>query len=206
MLERLAASLELDRDGREHLFLLAQQRPPPIVPAPVPAIAPALQRVLDGFITSPAIVKTPTWDIVAWNTAAGIVLTDYAAASLHDRNVLRRLFGDPDTRGALPDWEETARFAIVVFRIDIARAGGSAEAEALVEELRANSADFRRLYAEADVRGHGIGTKRLTHPEAGLLAFECSAFAVDGAVGLTMIVFTSASDADSEKVAAIPKS
>lgn len=203
VLERLAQALELDLDNRELLFLLAQQRPPPLVTAPLPAVAPALQRVLDSLPTSPAIVKTPTWDIVAWNMAAATVLADYAALPSHERNVLRRLFGNPTARVSLPDWEENARFAIAVFRIDVARAGGSAEADALIDELQTTSADFRRLYADAEVRSHGVGVKRLTHPEAGLLTFEYSAFAVDGAAGLTMIVFTPASSADARRVKAV---
>ncbi len=203
VLERLAVSLELDTDNREHLFLLAQHRPPPLLLARSSSVAPALQRVLDAFRTSPAIVKTPTWDIVAWNAAAVGALTDYAALPVHERNVLRRLFGRPDKRTTLPDWEDNARFAIAVFRTDVARAGGSAEADALIEELQATSADFRRLYADMDVRSHGVGVKRLTHPEAGLLTFEYSAFAVDGADGLTMIVFTPATDVDAAKVESI---
>src|SRR5580698_8236229 len=78
VLERLARALELDATGREILFLLGQQRPPPLSPSPPPAVTPALQRVLDAF-PNPAIVKTPTWDIVAWNEAARTVLGDYTS-------------------------------------------------------------------------------------------------------------------------------
>ncbi|MFC3676491.1 helix-turn-helix transcriptional regulator [Ferrovibrio xuzhouensis] len=200
VLERLARALELDPDGRELLFLLAQQRPPPLGPVRVAAVAPSLQRVLDAFATSPVLVKTPSWDIVAWNAAALAVLTDYTMLPAQGRNLLRRLFGDPATRARLPDWESNARFAIAVFRIDVVRAGGSAEAEALVAELFATSADFRRLWAEAEVRSHGGGRKRLLHPVAGPLALEYSAFAVDGAEGLTMIVFTPVTPADTQAI------
>ena len=161
---------------------------------------PALQRVLDAMPLSPALVKTPAWDIVAWNAAAQAVLADYAVLPPHERNTLRRLFGDPAARERLPDWEDNVRFAIAVFRIDMVRAGLSAEAEALVAELQAGSADFRRLWAEADVRSHGGGTKRFLHPEAGPLLLEYSAFAVEGAEGLTMIVFNPATPADRQAV------
>jgi transcriptional regulator with XRE-family HTH domain len=200
VLERLARALELDADGRELLFLLAQQRPPPLNPTPVASVAPALQRVLDALPSSPALVKTPAWDIVAWNAAARAVLADYAALPPQERNTLRRLFGDPATRARLPDWEDNVRFAIAVFRIDVVRAGGSVEADALVAELLASSADFRRLWAEAEVRSHGGGTKRFLHPVAGPLLLEYSAFAVDGAGGLTMIVFNPATPADRQAI------
>ena len=197
VLERLARALELDDAAREVLFLLAQHRPPPLVQSEPAQVAPVLQPVLDALGDAPAMVKTPIWDIVAWNASASAVLTDYAALPVRERNVLRRLFGDPAVRAALPDWEENARFALAVFRIDMARAGGgSPDAVALAEELQETSADFRRLWAENEVRGHGVGLKRFDHRLVGPLAFEVSSFAVSGAGGLEMIVFTPVSAAD----------
>jgi len=200
VLERLVRALELDATGREILFLLAQQRQPPIKPVAAAAVAPALQRVLDAMPTSPAMVKTATWDIVAWNAAASAVLANYAELPARDRNVLRRLFSS-EIRAALPDWEADARFALAVFRLDVARMGACPEADALAAELQATSADFRRLWAQKDVRSHWVGTKRLQHPVAGPLTLETSAFAVDGADGLSMIVFTPTTPADARAIA-----
>jgi transcriptional regulator with XRE-family HTH domain len=204
VLERLSRALELDDAGRELLFLLAQQRPPPLKPAPSPpSVAPALQRVLDAMQSTPALVKTPTWDVVAWNAAAETVLTDYAALPVDQRNVLRLLFGGAAAQARLPDWEANARFAIGVFRVEVARTGGSPEAAALAAELQASSADFRRLWADNDVYSHGVATKRILHPRAGVLALETSAFAVEGADGLSMIVFMPATPADAEAIASL---
>ena len=196
VLERLARALELDTAGREVLFLLAHQRPPPLQPAISGAVTPALQRVLDALATSPAIVKTPTWDIVAWNAAATAVLADYGALPATERNVLRRLFATGAVRKSLPDWEADARFALAVFRVDAARAGDCPEAAALATELQETSPDFRRLWAENELRSNGVGRKRLQHPLAGPLTLEYSAFSVDSANGLTMVVFTPAAPAD----------
>jgi transcriptional regulator with XRE-family HTH domain len=110
VLERLTRALELDATGREVLFLLAQQRPPPLTPVAPSAVPLALQRVLDAMPTSPAIVKTPTWDVVAWNAAAAAVLGDYGEVSIRERNALRRLFDD-SSRAAYPHWEADARSA-----------------------------------------------------------------------------------------------
>ena len=201
VLERLARALELDAASREMLFLLAQQRPPPLKSAPPPAVSPALQRVLDALPTSPAIVKTPAWDIVAWNVAATAVLTDYAALPVGERNLLRRLFGAPAVRSVMTDWEADARFALAAFRVDAARAGDCPEAAALAAELQATSADFRRLWADNEMRGHYVGRKRFQHPLAGPLALEYSTFSVDSAVGLSMIVFTPATPGDARAIA-----
>src|SRR3982750_598982 len=77
VLNRLAAALALTAVEREHLFLLAQNRPPEVTYKASEAVSPQLQRVLDSLEFSPALVKTAQWDIVAWNAAAAAVLTDY---------------------------------------------------------------------------------------------------------------------------------
>ena len=200
VLEQLARALELDAAEREILFLLAQQRPPPVRPSALPVVSPALQRVLDAFATTPALVKTPAWDILAWNAAATVVLADYPTVPLRERNILRRLFLKPEARAGMANWEEVARFVLAVLRLDVARAGGSAEADALVAELQEASAEFRAFWDESTMRSHGVTVKRLHHRVAGLLTLECSAFPVDGADGLTMIVFNPATAEDAAAV------
>jgi len=113
-----------------------------------------------------------------------------AAAAPLEHNVLHGLLPDAAAQATLPDWEETARLALGVFRLGLARADACGAAVALVEELSAVSPDFQRLWAEQEVRTHGAGLKRIDHPELGRLTLEYSAFAVDGAEGLWMMVFT----------------
>ena len=74
---------------REHLFLLGLGQPPEARYQPAGGVTPRLQRVLDALAASPALVRTPTWDVVAWNAAASAVLTDYGALLPPERNVLR---------------------------------------------------------------------------------------------------------------------
>lgn len=188
MLERLARALELDRAAREMLFLLAQQRPPPVIPTDAPRVSPTLQRVLDA-IAEPAMVKTATWDIVAWNKPL-LALNDYASMPPEKRNFLRLCFSS-GARAHFPDWEEIARSTLAIYRIDVARIGGSPAATALEAELSVDP-DFRRLWAENGVRSSGFGTKRVMHPTRGPITYEHSTFPVDGADGLTMIVLTPA--------------
>ena len=199
VLERLAGALELDTASREVLFLLAQQRQPPVKRTPLPSVTPALQRVLDAFATSPAYLKTPIWDIVGWNAAALAVLTDYSVLPLRQRNVLRRMFSNP-AYVERPGWEADARFALASFRVDAARSGDGLEAAALAAELRASSAAFRRLWAENEMRSHWVGLKHVQHPVAGALTLEYSTFSVDSAAGLSMIVFTPTSAVEAEAI------
>ena len=64
VLDRIADALVLEPVEREHLFFLAQNRPPEYRCEPFEDVTPQLQRVIDAM-DSPACVKTAAWDIVA---------------------------------------------------------------------------------------------------------------------------------------------
>jgi len=199
VLERLARALELDDANREMLFLLAHDRPPPRKPAPPAAMTPALQLVLDN-LSVPAFVKTPTFQIVGWNRAAVAVLGDYAAVPERDRNVLRRIF-QPGSEDKVHDVEAVRRTCVAAFRVDIARAGQSDEATALIDELMATSPDFRRLWDEGEIRTHGGFRKQLVRPGVGEIVLESSVFHVEGGGGLSMFVLSPADEASARAVA-----
>jgi transcriptional regulator with XRE-family HTH domain len=200
VLNRIAGALMLTDVEREHVFLLGLGRPPEVRYKASEGVSPRLQRVLDGMAFSPAMIKTATWDIIAWNRAAAVVLTDYGALPPDQRNLLRMMFGNPRVRAAQHDWERVARFVVNTFRADAARVGAMSEVSQLVDELCLTSPEFKRLWLENDVLAHGEGTKHLRHPILGPLAMEYSAFVVDGRPDLSMVVYNPATDADAELV------
>jgi transcriptional regulator with XRE-family HTH domain len=201
VLNRIAAALMLTDVEREHLFLLGLGRPPEVRYKASEGVTPRLQRVLDALEVSPALVKTATWDIVAWNRAATAVLTDYGALPPGQRNVLRMMFGDPRIRAAQHDWNSLARFVVGAFRADAARAGAVSEVGQLVDELCRLSPEFEALWRENVVVGaHGDGVKQLRHPVLGPIALEYSAFAVDGRPDLSMVVYNPATSADADLI------
>lgn len=203
VLERIAQALLLTEVERAHLFLLGLGHPPGARPRPPSGITPRLQRVLDAMPDSPAMVRTMTWDVVAWNQAAAAVLTDYAALAPSERNVLRMVFLNPHTRAAQFDWPSVARFVVAVFRADVARAGAAAAVQPFVEELAAASPEFAALWRGSDVREFGEGLKRLRHRELGEIELEYSAFAVDGRPDLAMVVYNPGSPADATRIRAL---
>ncbi len=197
VLDRIARALTLTDVEREHLFLIGLGRPPEArYRRGDDAITPRLQRLLDTLTHSPAIVRTATWDVVAWNRAAAAVLTDYGSLPPDQRNILRMIFSDARIRAAQPEWEPVARMVVAAFRIDAARAGADAEVAPLVDELRRSSPEFAAMWRDNDVQTHGDGVKRLRHPQVGPLALEYSSFAVDGRPDLSLIVYNPATPAD----------
>lgn len=200
VLNRISVGLMLTEPEREHLFMLGLGRPPEVKYRVPEGVTPRLQRLLDSLEISPAIIKTATWDVVAWNRAAALVLTDYGVLPPAQRNILRLVFCNPRVRESQDDWEGTARFVVGAFRADAARAGATAEVSNLVEELSALSPEFATLWRDNDVRAHGEGIKRLRHSALGVIELEYSAFAVDGRPDLGMIVYSPIATADADRV------
>lgn len=200
VLNRLANGLMLTDVEREHLFMVGLGRLPEVHYKAAERISPRLQRLIDAFETTPALIKTATWDIAAWNRAAAVVLTDYSKLPPSERNILRIMFGDPRVKAAQHDWDGLARFVVGAFRADATRAGAGDEVRKLVEELSQLSPEFEALWRDNDVRTHGEGIKRITHPVLGPLELEYSSFVVDGRPDLSMIVYNSTSPAQSAAI------
>jgi transcriptional regulator with XRE-family HTH domain len=201
VLNRISRALMLTEVEREHLFLLGLGRPPEARYRKNDGVTPRLQRVIDALDPSPAVIRTATWDVVAWNRGATVMLMDYGSLPPEQRNILRFIFLDPRARAAQYDWDSVARFVLGAFRIDAARAGAAAEVEPLVNELCRLSPEFRAMWRDNEVRGdRHEAVKHIHHPVLGPIAFEYSAFSVDGRTDLTMVVYNPATPEDAERI------
>jgi hypothetical protein len=185
------------------LTLIEPKRERDIVRSLLDTVTPRLQRVLDAFEISPAIIKNLTWDVIAWNRAAAVLFTDYAKVPREQRNILRLMFGSQRTRNVQHEWESVARAVVAGFRIDVARAGATEQVSQLIDELSAISPEFSAYWQDNEVIAHTEGVKRLNHPKGGLLELEFSSFAVEGRPELSMIVYNPVAAADADRVRAL---
>lgn len=204
VLDRIARALMLTEVEREHLYLLGLGRPPEVRYRKDEGVTPRLQRVLDRLEPSPALIRTATWDVVAWNRAATVMLMDYGAVPPEERNILRFMFLDPRMRAAQYDWESVARYVVGAFRADAARAGAAAEVQPLIDDLCRLSPEFRAMWSDNDVvQSHTEHVKHIRHPVLGPVAFEHSAFAVDGRPDLSMVIYNPVDAEGLEKIRAL---
>jgi len=204
VLDRLSHALMLTDLEREHLFLLGLGRLPDARYRKNQDVTPRLQRVLDALNPSPAIIRTATWDVIAWNRAATVFLMDYGALPPEQRNMLRFIFLNPRAREAHYDWDGIARLVVAGFRLEAARAGAAADVEPLVEELSRLSPEFKAMWRENDMpQVHADGVKHMRHPQLGPVTFEYSVFAVDGRTDLSLLVYNPTTPEDAKRFAAL---
>jgi len=201
VLDRISRALLLTDAEREHLFLLGLGHPPEVRFHRKDGVSPRLQRVLDVFDPSPALIRTAVWDVLAWNRAATVMLADYGSLPPKQRNLLRMMFLNPHARTVQEEWDSVARFVVGAFKLDAARAGATAEVGPLVEELCTHSSEFNAMWRDNDIRGaHGDTVKHIHHPVLGPLAFEVSTFSVDGRTDLSMVIYNPATPSDAGKI------
>lgn len=185
---RVASALKLDDAECSHLFLLAHSRPPPPESHRPATIGPLIQQLLDDLSTRPGYVLNPRWDVVAWNPVADTAF-GFRHACAGQRNLLRMLFTDPQLQARVPTWPTDAPGLVKQFRFDSAFASGDPLMPALVDDLTARSAQFRRCWKEdAEVRPrHGIASIRIGKAEPVPLRHET--LLVDEHLRLRLVVY-----------------
>ncbi|WP_127556652.1 helix-turn-helix transcriptional regulator [Saccharospirillum alexandrii] len=200
VLESLAKALMLTEAERDYLFLVGIGHPPKAHSSAQEGISVRLQRFLDAMPMIPATVATSTWDIVGWNHAAQIALTDYETLPPDERNILKLMFLDTEVRAAQRNWESVARFLVATFRAETARIGENQRSTELVAEISSSSEEFAQMWRENDVHTVGEGSKIILHAVEGEITFEFSSFAIDGRPDLKLMIYNPANCVDMEKM------
>jgi transcriptional regulator with XRE-family HTH domain len=188
VLQAIARALQLDAAEQAHLLDLARAGRPSAASrprrTPSAGITPQLQTVLDALVGVPALVRSPTLDLIATNSLARALYADVRRAP----NVARFTFLDPRARQFWPDWENVADDLVAHLR-SVASPLDRALPE-LVGELSTRSDDFRELWARHDVRAHARGVKRFRHPVVGELTLRYDHLQLAAEPALTMITYS----------------
>src|SRR5207244_5828945 len=165
VLASLARVLRLDDDQRAYMYELVGTPAKSRRRAPQ-KVKPYLRRVLDR-IDAPAIVMTPTHDILAWNPLAAALMVDFAEVPERERNFLRLIFTDPRMRALYPDWEGLARAVVAYVRMEAARKPDDPRLAELVGDLSIRDPQFRQWWAGHHVAFKRRGARTYNHPIVG---------------------------------------
>ncbi|MFJ8472243.1 hypothetical protein [Kitasatospora sp. NPDC094011] len=169
VLDGLAAALQLT--GPEHAYLhrLAARgdrpAPPPAEPPAVPAATLALLDTLDA---APAFVTGPTFDLLAWNRPAALLLAGPEQRPPHERNLLWQVFCCPyrdRSPGNTAAERSIGADLVASLRAHHADRPRDPDLLALVHGLSAASPAFATLWDHHRAARPGPGRLHIRHPE-----------------------------------------
>ncbi|GHF35217.1 DNA-binding protein [Streptomyces mashuensis] len=176
VLDAVARALRLDAVEREHLYRLARPWPEadrgrdeqPSSP-PLQQVRPGLRRLLDSAADVPAYIVGRNTDVLAWNRLAAALITDFGALPPCRRNLARLVFLDEGMRSLYADWRGKASDVAAYLRLAAGRHPDDPQTAALIEELTRESAEFREVWAEHQLKDKTHGRYLYRHPVVGEL-------------------------------------
>lgn len=173
VLAGIAGALRLTGAESEHLHVLAGT-------APIRSgrhrrdVRPSILALLQRLPQTAAFVVSATFEVLAWNELAAALMEDFAEASPEGRNLARKAFlGPAEPLYGISDAAEFRLTVVMQLRAALARYPADPAVRGLVDELRAGSADFARLWERHDVQATPVLTKTFRHPVVGEVTVDC---------------------------------
>jgi transcriptional regulator with XRE-family HTH domain len=174
VLNALARTLRLDHDERHHLYRLAGATDDAVV-TECNAVSAELHAVLDKLDPYPACVQNGKFDLLAYNSAMRLLITDLDEVPIAQRNCVWLTFTEPRWRERVVDWEQAAARQVANLRVAMAEHVDDGRWKALVSRLRAESPEFAELWDRHSVRGVDAGVLRqIDNPATGRMTFTVS--------------------------------
>ncbi|MFE2095440.1 MULTISPECIES: helix-turn-helix transcriptional regulator [unclassified Streptomyces] len=189
VLDAIARVLRLDETEHTYLRTVARPRGRRERRPAAPRVRPGVQLLLDSMERTPAFVLGRRMDVLAWN-ALGDAVGGFSRMAPDERNMPRQVFLDPAARDLYPEWAAVAAQTVANLRIGASSYADDAALCALVGELSLKSEDFRRLWADHEVKECAYGVKRVRHPVAGLLTLPYETLTVPADPEQTIVVYT----------------
>ncbi|MEU8984799.1 helix-turn-helix transcriptional regulator [Streptomyces sp. NPDC048309] len=193
VLDAIGRVLRLDDTEQEYLRTVARpaanaRRTSAAGPA-TQRVRPGLRLLLDTIDKAPAFVLGRRMDVLAWN-ALGDAVVGFSRMPPKERNMPRHVFLSPRARELYPDWPAVAAETVAYLRLDAGSHPRDRQLATLVGELSLGSEDFRRLWADHQVKEKTYGAKRMSHPVAGELVMPYETLTVSGERDQTLVVYT----------------
>lgn len=185
VLDALARVLELDEEGRAHLYRLAGA---PLVQAEQPRqrASEPLRDLLDAWPDQPAFVLGPALDVLTANALATALLTGFEPAD----NLVHMTFLDAHAAAFFLDLDRAQRSCVASLRRAEGTAPGDPRVAEVVGDLLDASPRFAALWARHDVHAKTTETKRFHHRAVGELTLTSQMFDVRGAPGQELVVWS----------------
>lgn len=192
VLEALARIFMLTDDEKSHLYRLAGLEPPLALPAGEVA-APRLARLIGNWPSQPALILNSTYDVLARNHIADSFFSGFTIS----RNLVAKVFLDPEAKTFYRDWEQVAEYSVAALRLAQGVASTHARVGQIVRKLVHNSTEFEVMWQKHQVRSKTQGAKRFMHPEVGEVTLDYETLHVGGMSGQQLLIYHAEPDSPS---------
>ena len=183
VLDALARALRLDVKTTRHLHELASPTTSRWDRSGLGAVADVADELIDE-LPFPAIVANRYLDVLAANPIARALSPEFAIGE----NLLRwRLLGSA-ARELYVNWDTATETLVSGLREVTVSDLDDPRLRALIDELGANSQDFRELWARADV-GHRVGVLHMRHAQLGDLYLHRNRFDIPHSGGQHLMTY-----------------
>jgi transcriptional regulator with XRE-family HTH domain len=174
VLASLARALRFTSDERDHLYHLCDHAAPGGELGDK-HVGPGLLHVLAKLDDTAATVVTDLGEVLVQNRMHTLLVGDHGIRRGMERYYAWRWFTDPQSRSIFPadDWDRLGRSHVADLRATAARRSGDADVTEYVSALRSASPEFERLWNEHEVAVRVTDTKRIIHPQVGLIDIVC---------------------------------
>lgn len=192
VLESISRALRLNEAEHQHLFNLARAAGPAPRTRRQPAkeIDASIQHILDGMVGIPAFVQNGHLDVVAANDLGRALYSEAFKDQTHQLNYARFVFFNPRSQSLYTDWNLAADTVVAMLHAEAGRDPFDRCLTDLVGELSTRSEEFRKRWAQHDVRHHRSGVKTIRHPAVGDLELHFNALELTATPGLTMFAYS----------------
>ena len=177
VLAGIADALLLTETERDHLHVLAGTMSiRPVLHSR--EVRPSIRTMLERLPMTAGFVMSATFEVLAWNDLAAALMTDFGALAPEDRNFARRAFLGDRRLFAVSDATEFRHHVVLQLRSTLARYPSDPGVVGLVDELRAGSEEFARLWERHDVAAAPALRKSFDHPAVGRITLDCDSLAL----------------------------
>ncbi|MBV7243544.1 MULTISPECIES: helix-turn-helix transcriptional regulator [Streptomyces] len=197
ILRSLARALRLTADERDHLYRLSDHNAPARHGLDT-HVSPALQRVLDRLVDTPALILSSLGETLLQNGLAALLFGDQSHRTGLARSGIYRWFTDPAERACYPvsAHAHQSRAQVAHLRVAFSIAGSSSRAGELVRALSNTSPEFVEIWKRHEVVTRFGDHKTLLHPELGEIELDCQAlFTEDQSQALLVLTASPRSEA-----------
>ena len=173
VLEAISRIFTLNKEEKEHLFLLGNQ---PLPSTTVQNERENIDRVVNNLLSQlghcPAYVTDEKLNIVDWNKAAMMVFGDFNEMDERNRNAVWRCFTSKEYQKLFQNWEDHAQRLIAQFRLAYTRFVGDEWFKTIINELSKESPQFYEWWSNHEVLGTPCGKKTIIHPVVGEMIMD----------------------------------